>query len=97
MAIPLQVGELANGSIGQNSRKKPGSKSPDFTGTINTPDGEFRISAWALTNKTTGEHFISFSIRDPGAQKEPEVTPADQKDIAGVFDMLFKAPKKGKK
>lgn len=90
--MDLKPGEVANGSLGMNDKKTPGSKQPDYTGKITTDNGVFRLSVWALVNPD-GTPFFSFSLMAP-KDNPANGTPKKTKELAGAFDMLFKAVSK---
>lgn len=55
--------EIGSFTLGKNTYKREGDKTPDYTGTMIMEDGsEQRLGAWLQTNGKTGEKFFSGKI-----------------------------------
>ena len=55
--------EIGSFTLGKNTYKREGDKTPDYTGTMIMEDGsELKLGAWLQTNGKTGEKFFSGKI-----------------------------------
>ncbi len=73
--------QLGRGVLNPNNNKKT-EKSPDYFGSIEIGDTEYKLAAWQNKNKKSGEEFLglSVSVREEDAPEEP---PEDNQPTGG--------------
>ena len=64
-----------SGSLFRNERKEPGSKQPDYSGTVKVNGAELQIAAW-LKEAKSGKKYMSLSFSPP-YRKETKVAGDD--------------------
>ena len=79
--------EIGSFTLGKNTYKQEGDKTPDYTGTITMEDGsQQRLGAWLQTNGKTGEKFFSGKIT---IDTEAGSTAPQEKEVSNVEDIPF--------
>ena len=79
--------EIGSFTLGKNTYKQEGDKTPDYTGTITMEDGsEQRLGAWLQTNGKTGEKFFSGKIT---IDTEAGSTAPREQEVSSVEDIPF--------
>lgn len=58
------------GVLFKNDRKKPGTKQPDYQGSINVGGTEYELAGWVNESKKTGKKFLSLKV----STEQPENT-----------------------
>jgi len=84
MARYEDVGDF---TLGKNTYKQEGDRTPDYTGTIKLADGTTqRIGAWVQTNSKTGEKFFSGKVT---IDTESGSTAPQEQEVSNVEDIPF--------
>lgn len=71
------------GALFKNENKNPGSKQPDFTGSIKIEGVDYRLAGW-LTTSRGGVDYISLKATDPEEQQQYQNRQGNA-DPAGSF------------
>ncbi len=53
------------GVLFKNEKKAPGSRQPDFRGTLNVGGTEFLLAGWTRESSRTGKRFLSLKVEGP--------------------------------
>lgn len=76
--------QIGSFTLGKNTYKQEGDKTPDYTGTMIMEDGsELKLGAWLQTNGKTGEKFFSgkITIDTESSSKSTSETVSEIEDI----------------